>query len=69
LEKNSHPPRHQASLKTKGLGIILTPWATFVPISTFLLFLNSEVACGEEFARFWQFLKANFATIKSFPKI
>jgi len=31
------------NLKTKSLGIILTPWAMFVPISTFLLFLVSEV--------------------------
>jgi len=33
--------------KTKRLGIILTPWAMGVPISAFLLFLVSEVVCGE----------------------
>jgi len=33
--------------KAKSLGIILTPLAVFVSISTFLLFLVFEVACGE----------------------
>jgi len=31
------------NLKTKSLGIILTPWAMFALISAFLLFLVSEV--------------------------
>jgi len=31
------------SLKTKSSGVILTPWAMFVPISAFLLFSVSEV--------------------------
>jgi len=35
------------NLKTKSSSIILTPWAMFVPISAFLLFLVSEVACAE----------------------
>jgi len=39
------------NLKTKSSGIILTPWAMFVPILAFLLFLVFEVACGEECAR------------------
>jgi len=30
------------NLKTRSLGIILTPWAMFVPISAFLLFLVSD---------------------------
>jgi len=38
------------NFKTKSLGIILTTWAIFVPISAFVLFLVSEVACGEECA-------------------
>jgi len=32
------------NLKAKSLGIILTPWAMFVPISAFL-FLVSKVEC------------------------
>jgi len=43
------------NLKTKSLDIILTP-CTFVPISAFLLFLVSEVACGEQFEHFWHFV-------------
>jgi len=35
------------NLKTPNSGIIVTPWAMFVPISAFLLFLVSQVACGE----------------------
>jgi len=35
------------NLKTKSLGIILIPWAVFVPIAAFLLFLAYDVACGE----------------------
>jgi len=35
------------NLKISSSGIIFTPWAMFVPISTFLLFLVSEVVCGE----------------------
>jgi len=35
------------NFKTKGSDIILTPWAMFMLISTFLLFLVSEVARGE----------------------
>jgi len=31
------------NLRTKSSGIILTPWAMFVPISAFLLFLVSEI--------------------------
>jgi len=41
--------------KNKILGIIFTPWAMFVPISTFLIFSVSEVACREQIACFWQF--------------
>jgi len=44
--------------KTKSLGIILTLWAMFVLISTFLLYLVSEVACGEECALFCHFCGA-----------
>jgi len=62
--------------KTKSSGIILAPWATFVSIPAFLLFLVFEVACGEEFACFFFAILAyfgrffpNFATIKNFPKI
>jgi len=42
----------------------------FVPISAFLQFLVSEVACGEQFAflafvaDFWQIFLANLAAIK-----
>jgi len=56
------------NLKTKSLGIILTS-AMFVPISTFLLFLVSELVCGEEhvflafLAYFLRFF-ASFARIK-----
>jgi len=32
------------TLKTKSSGIILAPWAVFVPISAFLLFLVFNVA-------------------------
>jgi len=31
----------------KSLSIMFTPWVMFVPISAFLLFLVSEVVCGE----------------------
>jgi len=44
------------NLKTKSLGVILTPWAMFVPVSAFLQCLVSEVAC----AHLWH----TFATIK-----
>jgi len=67
------------NLKTKGLGIILSPWAIFEPISTSVLFLVSEVECRDQcahFGRFWHFgayfwcFLANFATIKQLvPKI
>jgi len=36
------------NLKMKSLGITLTPWAMFMPICTFLLFLVSEALYGEE---------------------
>jgi len=39
--------RIMAKLKTKSSNIVLTPRAMFVPISALLLFLISEVACGE----------------------
>jgi len=47
------------NLKTKSLGIILTPWAMFVPIFAFLLFLVSKVVYREEcalFCHFWAYL-------------
>jgi len=61
------------NLKTKSSSIIFTGWAMFVPISAFLLFLVSELPCGEcaRFYFFGLFLRffANFATInKLFPK-
>jgi len=43
------------NLRTKSLGIILTPRAMFVPISTFLLFVVL-MWHGEEFANFQQIL-------------
>jgi len=61
--------------ETKNSGIILMSWATFVPISAFLLFVVSTVARGEECALFRLFQPilrvffANFAAIKkTFPK-
>jgi len=36
----------------KATSIILTLWAMFLPISTFLLFLVSELTCGEKCAYF-----------------
>jgi len=56
------------NLKTKSSGIILTSWAMFTPTSAFLLFLVSEVACGEELARFGLFLQI-LPQLKNFPKI
>jgi len=44
------------NVKTKSSSIILTPRAMIVPISAFLLFLVSEIACGEELARFCNIL-------------
>jgi len=47
--------------KTKSSGIILIPWAMFVPIFVFLMVLVSEAVCGEEcahytcFGLFWCF--------------
>jgi len=36
------------NLKTKTSGIILTPWAMFVPNSAFVLFLVSDVPRRED---------------------
>jgi len=62
-------------LKTKSSGIVLTPWTMFVPISTFLLLLISQVVprimCSflAFFDLFWWFF-TDIANIKKlFPKI
>jgi len=59
------------NLKTKSSGIILTLWAMFVPISAFLLFLISRVACVEEDAYFWRFdlFLPFLPNKKTFPEI
>jgi len=40
------------NFKPKSSGIILTRWAVFVPVFAFLLFLVSQVVCGEVCALF-----------------
>jgi len=57
------------NLKTKTLSITLTAWAMFVPISAFLLFLVSEVVCGEECVYIWPILQILPQLKKLFPKI
>jgi len=59
------------NLKAKSLGLSLTPWAMFLTISAFLLFLVSEVSCAH-FWCFWPILAfvCNSVTIKKlFPKM
>jgi len=63
------------NLTAKRSGVILTPCARFVPISTFLLFSVSEVACGglDRFQHFWpifgSFLQILPQLKKRFPEI